>query len=180
MNPMMWSPDIWWTLFERFMAVSLMAIGGAVTLIPDLHRQLVLDQHLLSDNDFTSAFALAQAAPGPNLLFVALMGWYAAGLGGALASMLGMMVPSTTLTLAVSRWISTRRHWLSVRAFQAGLMPVTLGLLLATGAHLAPSFHQQPRALLLSGAIAILVWQTRIGLIWLVAAGGILGGLGLV
>jgi chromate transporter len=180
MSPWIWSPDTWWTLFGHFLSLSLMSIGGAITLVPDMHRRLVTDGGLLSDADFTSAIAIAQAAPGPNVLFVALMGWYAGGLGGAIVSMLGIMLPSTTLALAVSRWVASRRDWLSVQAFQAGMIPVTIGLLLATGWHLAPSAQTQPAALLLSAVVAVLVWRTRIALIWLVAAGAILGGLGLV
>ena len=94
--------------------------------------------------------------------------------------MLGIMIPSTTLALAVARWVSTRRHWLSVQAFQAGMMPVTVGLLLATGWVLAPPLATQPRALLLSVVVALLVWRTKIRLIWLIAAGALLGALGLV
>lgn len=177
MSPLSWSPDIWWTLFGHFMALSLMSIGGAITLVPDMHRRLVVTDHLLSDTDFTSAIALAQAAPGPNVLFVALMGWYSGGLGGAMASMLGVMIPSTTLALAASRWVSTRRHWLSVRAFQDGMTPVTVGLLLATGWLLMPSVDH-PRSMAASIVVAIIVWRTKIRLIWLVAAGALLGGMG--
>lgn len=177
MNPLVWSPDVWWSLFGHFMALSLMSIGGAITLVPDMHRRLVVTEQLLSDTDFTSAIALAQAAPGPNVLFVALMGWYSGGLGGAVVSMLGVMIPSTTLALAASRWVSTRRHWLSVQAFQNGMTPVTVGLLLATGWLLMPTIDH-PRAMVASIAVAIIVWQTKIRLIWLVAAGALLGGFG--
>ncbi|MDO9238080.1 MAG: chromate transporter [Aquabacterium sp.] len=177
---MMWAPERWWTLFEHFLALSLMSIGGAITLVPDMHRRLVVEGGLLSDVDFTASIAIAQAAPGPNVLFVALMGWYSGGIGGAAFSMLGIMLPSTTLTLAVSRWLSTRRTWLSVKAFQAGMVPVTMGLLLATGYLLAPPVQTQARALLLSAIVAVLVWRTRISLIWLVAGGGLVGGLGLL
>ena len=180
MTPLMWSPEVWFALFGHFLALSLMSIGGAITLVPDMHRRLVAGDGLLSDLDFTSAIALAQAAPGPNVLFVALMGWYAGGLGGAVISMLGIMIPSTTLALAVSRWVATRRHWLGVQAFQAGMVPVTIGLLLATGVHLAPSWDTHARGLLLSVAVALVVWRTKIALIWLVAAGALLGALGWV
>jgi len=114
------------------------------------------------------------------VLFVALMGWYSAGLGGALSSMIGVMLPSTTVTLLLSRWVSARRQWLSVQAFQAGLIPVTLGLLLATGALLAPMPAEHPAALALSAVVAVLVWRTRLPLIWLVGSGALLGALGLV
>lgn len=167
------------TLFGHFLALSLMSIGGAITLVPDMHRRLVDDGGWLSDGDFTAAIALAQAAPGPNVLFVALLGWYSAGVAGALVCMLGIMLPSTTLALAASRWVANRRHWLSVQAFQAGMTPVTVGLLLATGWLIAPS-PTQARALLLSVAVAGLVWRTRVRLIWLVAAGATLGALGWV
>jgi chromate transporter len=180
MHPLMWAPELWWTLFGHFVGMSLMSIGGAITLVPDMHRRLVVDSHLLGDLDFTSSIALAQAAPGPNVLFVALLGWYAGGLGGAVVSMLGIMLPSTTLALTVSRWVASRRHWLSVQAFQAGMVPVTIGLLLATGWHLAPPLQTQPRALLLSVAVALLVWRTKVPLIWLVLAGAALGAAGAV
>ncbi len=180
MSPMMWTPELWGQLFLHFLALSLMSIGGAITLVPDMHRRLVVDEHLLTDTEFTSAIALAQAAPGPNVLFVALMGWYGGGLGGALISLLGIMIPSTTLTLAVSRWVASRKSWLGVQAFQAGMVPVTMGLLLATGVLLAPRLDTQPRALLLSVIVALLVWRTKINLIWLVGTGAVLGALGWV
>lgn len=180
MSPWMWAPDTWWTLFQHFIGLSLMSIGGAITLVPEMHRRLVVDDHLLTDTDFTASIALAQAAPGPNVLFVGLFGWYAAGLGGALMSLLGIMIPSTTVALAFARWVSTRRHWLSVQAFQSGMMPVTVGLMLATGWILSPHPTGQPRAFLLSVLVALLVWRTKIRLIWMVAAGAILGALGWV
>lgn len=179
MSTWVWAPDVWWTLFKHFFALSLMSIGGAITLVPDMHRRLVLTDHLLSDTDFTASVALAQAAPGPNVLFVALMGWYSSGLMGAAVSLLGVMIPSTTLALAASRWVSTRKHWIGVQAFQDGMTPVTVGLLLATGWLLMPSL-QNPKALIVSALVAGLVWRTKIRLIWLVLAGALLGGLGII
>lgn len=169
--------DTWLILFGHFMALSLMSIGGAITLVPDMHRRLVEQDQLLTDTDFTSSIALAQAAPGPNVLFVAMMGWYAAGLGGALISLIGVMIPSTTVALLAARWVSTRRHWLSVQAFQQGMAPVTVGLLLATGVLLMPPLDA-PAAWFTSVVVAMLVWRTRIRLIWLVAAGATLGAMG--
>ncbi|WP_290870853.1 chromate transporter [Aquabacterium sp.] len=179
MTPLMWAPEAWLTLFWEFIKLSLMCIGGAVSLLPEMHHRLVNETHLLSEADFTAAVALAQASPGPNVMFVALMGWYSAGLGGALSSLFGVMLPSTTLALSVSRWVETHRERRGVQAFQAGMMPVTVGLLLATGWLLSPSW-QAPRALVLSVIVALLVWRTKVPLIWLVGTGALLGGLGLL
>ena len=174
-----WDPATWLTLFGHFLALSLMSIGGAITLVPDMHRRLVVEDHLLSHDHFTAAVALAQAAPGPNVLFVALMGWYGGGAVGAVVSMLGIMLPSATLTLMVSRWVATHKEHLMVRAFQSGMTPVTVGLLLATGWVLTPPI-EHTRALVLSVVVAVLVWRTRLSLIWLVAAGALLGAMGWV
>jgi chromate transporter len=69
------APADWIGLFTHFTALSLLAVGGVITTVPDMQRYLVADQHWLTDSQFTSSIALAQAAPGPNVLFVALMGW---------------------------------------------------------------------------------------------------------
>lgn len=174
-----WQPDTWAALFSHFLAWSLMSIGGAITLVADMHRTLVTETHLLTEAQFTASIALAQAAPGPNVLFVALLGWHSGGLIGAFVSLLGIMLPSTTLALLASRWVASRRHQPGVQAFQAGMMPVTIGLLLATGWLLTPALPHA-NALLLSATVAVLVWRTRIALIWLVAAGALLGAMGLV
>ena len=107
-------------LFLRFLMLSLLSIGGAITAAPEMHRYLVGQQGWLSDTQFTSSIALAQAAPGPNILFVAVLGWNVAGPLGALATMAGIMLPSTTLVLAATRWAREHKHTVGVRAFTAG------------------------------------------------------------
>ena len=69
------TPADWLTLFTHFASLSLLAVGGAITTAPDMHRFLVTEQQWLTDAQFTSSIAIAQAAPGPNVLFVALVGW---------------------------------------------------------------------------------------------------------
>ena len=69
------APADWLDLLAHFLSLSLLAVGGAISTAPDMHRYLVDARHWLSEGQFTSSIALAQAAPGPNVLFVALMGW---------------------------------------------------------------------------------------------------------
>lgn len=169
----------WWDLLAHFLVLSLLSVGGAITVVPDMHRYLVGQTGLLNDAQFNASIAIAQASPGPNVLFVAVMGWQAAGWLGTLATLLGIMLPSTTLALAAARWGHTRADWRSIRAFRAGMAPVTIGLLVATGWILmgdAPGW----RTALLTAASALLVWRTRLHLLWLIAAGAVLGATGLV
>lgn len=187
----------WLALLTHFMSLSLLAVGGVVSTAPDMHRYLVDGKHWLSDGQFASSIALAQAAPGPNLLFVALLGWnvginaaggvgagvnaWAYGLFGVLLAMVGITLPSTTLTFAAARWGQQNRELRAVRAFKQGLAPIVVALLLATGWILAAGHGSLVRnwpLWLLTALSALLVWRTRLHLLWLLGAGGLLGWLG--
>lgn len=172
------------SLFLHFLTLSLLSIGGAISTVPEMHRFLVDRHGWLTDAGFTSSIALAQAAPGPNILFVAVLGFNVAGLPGAAASMAGIMLPSTLLTLTATRWMREHRGHIGIRAFSAGLMPLTLGLLLATGWLLALPFLRADAhrwgALALIAATVVLTLRTKLGLVWMVLGGGVLGALGWV
>ena len=189
-------PLDWLNLFFYYISISLLAVGGAIATAPDMHRFLVERQGWLTDLQFNASIAIAQAAPGPNVLFIALLGWNvginAGGAGpagwascalGMVLSMVGIMLPSTTLTWLATRWGHRNRERRSVRAFKQGMAPVVIGLLLAT-AWLLSSAHSNPATdlaqWLLTAVCALLVWRTRLHLLWLLGAGALLGALGLV
>ncbi len=181
----------WFALFMNYLMLSLMSVGGAITTLPEMHRYLVDQQHWLSDQQFTSSIAIAQASPGPNVLFVALMGWnigmnaggVSTALLGVLINMTGILLPSTTLAYLTARWAHRNRELRAVRAFKAGMSPLVIALLISTGWILA-SAHNDPgrdAALwLLTGVSALIIWRTRMHLLWLLAAGAVLGVLGCV
>ncbi|MEY4561253.1 MAG: hypothetical protein RLZZ618_530 [Pseudomonadota bacterium] len=177
MNTALGLPELF-QLFLHFLVLSLLAVGGAITTAPDMHRYLVSEQHWLNEAQFNASIALAQAAPGPNVLFVAVLGYNTAGLAGAAAAMLGMMLPSTTLALWATRWGRSRQETRGVRAFTTGMAPMTLGLLLATGWVLAEPSKDHAGALALVAVSAVVMARTRLSPMWLVGLGAIVGGLG--
>ena len=189
-------PLDWLNLFLYFLSISLLAVGGAIATAPDMHRFLVERQGWLTELQFNTSIVLAQAAPGPNVLFIALLGWNlglnAGGatplawafcaLGVALC-MLGVLLPSCILTWAATRWAHRNRERRSVRAFKQGMAPLVIGLILATAWVLARAHGDVARdwpLWLLSAATTLLVWRTRIHLLWLLGAGALLGALGWV
>ena len=167
-----------WSLFLHFGMLSLLAIGGAITTAPDMQRYVVGERGWLSDAQFTASVAIAQAAPGPNVLFVAVVGWNIAGLAGVLATMAGSLLPSTTLALAATRFGDQHRASRAMRAFTAGLAPLTLGLLLATGWILTEPVRDSVGAMLLVPFTVVMLVKTKISPIWLVAAGALVGAAG--
>jgi len=140
----------------------------------------VIDQHWITDSQFTASVALAQAAPGPNVLFVAVLGWNVAGATGAMVTMLGIMLPSTTLALWATRWGVKRRDTLAVRAFTGGLAPLTIGLLLATGWVLTDPARGHWGLMALVAMTVLVMLRSRLSPIWMVAAGMLAGALGWV
>ena len=186
-------------LLGCFVTLSLLSVGGAITTVPEMHRYLVAQNPWLTDSQFSASIALAQAAPGPNVLFVAVLGWnvgMASGGGPAngplpwalasaamAVSMVGIIIPSTTLTFFAARWGQRNRERPEVRAFKQSMAPVVIALLIATGWLLTASHNnlqQAPLLWLLTVASALLVWKTRIHLLWLIGAGALAGFLGLV
>jgi len=171
-------------LFTHFLILSLLSVGGVMSTVPDMHRYIVAEHHWLTDAQFTASIALAQAAPGPNVLFIAVLGWNVAGPLGALATMSGILIPCTLLALWATRWGAQRRETRFVRAFTAGLTPLTLGLLFATGWVLAVPYLLAPAHRW--GALALIVislavtLRTRLSPTWLVALGALAGALGFV
>ncbi|WP_372660968.1 chromate transporter [Hydrogenophaga sp.] len=189
----------WLDLFNHFASLSLLAVGGAITTAPDMHRYLVYEHGWISDAQFTSSIALSQAAPGPNVLFVALLGWNVGlnaggGMGagpsawvlallGVLVTMVAILLPSSVLTYSATRWAHHNRTLRPVRAFKAGMAPIVIALLIATGWVLIAARDVPARdwpLWLLMAVATLVVWRTRLHLLWLIGAGAVLGALGVV
>lgn len=185
----------WLILFLNMASFSLMAVGGIITLAPEMQRFLVLEKSWLNDLQFNASIAIAQSAPGPNLLFVALFGWHVGinstpelylqpllGTLGALISLLGLIIPSTTLTFITARWAQKNKELRIVRAFKQGLAPIVISMLLATCWLLASperNIQLDWPLLFLAGFIAILTMKTKIHILWMLGMGAILGAMGL-
>ncbi len=181
----------WLQLFLHFLVLSLLSVGGAISTAPDMHRYLVDQQNWLTDSQFNTAIAIAQASPGPNVLFVALMGWQIGlnngglltGLLGTFITMLGILLPSTTLTYSAARWSHDNRDKRAVRAFKLGMAILVPALLIST-AWLLVSAYANPSTdwpLWLTALVAtLIVWKTRTHILGLLGMGALLGALGIL
>jgi chromate transporter len=145
-------------LAAQFGLLSLLSVGGYVTVLPDVHRQLVITRGLLDDASFAQAVALGQASPGPNIIVIGVLGYAAAGPWGLVACLGGILLPSTLLVVYAGRWARGHaEHW-ALRAFKAGTPPLLVGLTAASAWLLAlptvsQSLEHWPRNL---GAVALL------------------------
>jgi chromate transporter len=173
-------PPVLVELAAQFLLLSMLSIGGANAIIPELHRRAVEVEHWMTDADFAQLFALSQAAPGPNVLIVSLIGWKVAGVVGGVVAMLAMSGPSSILTYAIAHaWERFRDEPWRI-AIQRGLAPVTVGLILASGYVLTRAADQSWMAYAITGATLLLGLATSVHPLWFLGVAAILGAAGLV
>ncbi|MBV9249044.1 MAG: chromate transporter [Acetobacteraceae bacterium] len=163
-----------------FAQLSLLAFGGTNSVLPEMQRQVVEVHPWLTAREFASLFALAQAAPGPNMLVVTLVGWQVAAVPGALVTTVAVSLPSSILTFAVGgMWQRFRSNpWR--QAIQAGLLPVTAGLVLASAALLTQATTVSCGAAVVTAAAVLLFLLTRLHPLLLLAGAAAIGAAGLV
>ncbi|MBV8168601.1 MAG: chromate transporter [Alphaproteobacteria bacterium] len=172
--------DVLPQLALHFALLSLIAVGGANTVVPEMHHWLVESTGWLSDGDFADLYAIAQVAPGPNLLIVTLLGWKLSGLVGALVATVSVCLPSGVLAYGAGQaWHRFRgAPWRA--AIQNGLAPLTVGLVLATGYILARAADQTVAGVAVTAVTVALVTMTKVHPLLLLAVAGVLGAMGVV
>jgi chromate transporter len=180
LGPIDLGPTEWWALFLHFTMLSLLAIGGAITTVPDMHRFVVVERQWLNDAELGASVALAQAAPGPNVLFVAVIGFNVAGLVGVIATLGGSLLPSAVLAVAAGRYGRDRKDRRSVQAFTQGLAPLTIGLLIATSWILTEPTRSSAVAWALFLGTMLWMIRTRHSPLWPIAVGALAGAMGWV
>lgn len=158
-----------------FTQLSVLAFGGGNTILPEMQREVVQVHHWMSAEEFSALFALAQAAPGPNMMIVPLVGWQVAGWAGLLVSSLAKFGPSSLITLvALGGWKRYKdrpwRQWV-----QRGLVPVTVGLVVSSGLLIAKATATNMSLAGVIGVCTLLALSKRLHPLWVLAVGATLG-----
>ncbi|SAL76088.1 chromate transporter [Caballeronia terrestris] len=163
------------SLAAIFSQLSLLAFGGGNTILPEMQRQVVEVHQWMSKADFSALFALAQAAPGPNMMVVTLIGWHVAGWPGVIVTSIAKFGPSSLVTIAAMHaWERFKDHpWR--RFIQSGLVPMTAGLVAASAALIAEASDRTWLLGAITAGVAVLSYRTKLHPLWLLAAGSLIG-----
>jgi chromate transporter len=172
--------DILITLALQFAIMSLLALGGANAVVPEIHRQTVELRGWMDERQFADMFAIAQAAPGPNVMLVTLVGYHVAGFAGAFITTLAMCGPTAVLALYLGRTWDRFKDAPWRMAVQAGLVPVSVGLLAASAIVITRAADRNWVAVIVTVATAAVAYWTRLNPLWLIAIAGLAGLTGLV
>lgn len=172
--------NVLFTMAWTFGLMSLLAIGGANSTIPEMHRVAVEVRHWMTDAQFADMFAIAQLSPGPNVLIVTLIGYHVAGIAGALVATFAMCGPSAVFAYFVSNMLarSSQSRWPAI--LQAALVPISIGLMCASGLILTLTSDRSWIAAVLTMGAAVVALMTRVNPLWVLVVGGILGFAGIV
>jgi chromate transporter len=162
-------------LFVNFALLSFLAIGGANALIPEIHRQMVELHGWIGDREFGELFAIAQAAPGPNVVFVTLLGYRVAGIFGALAATAAIVAPACALTYVVSRVFERFKdsEWRNI--LQDALVTVTIGLIAASAFVIVRAADHDWKTFAITAASFVITYWTRASPLVPIAAAAVVG-----
>lgn len=167
-------------LFTHFALLSLVSFGGIGALLPEIHRYVVESHGWLTSRQFTDAYAIGQASPGPNMMYLALIGWLVSGWIGAVAVTAGLVLPPALVTLALLRLEARHPDSRVSRVVRRGLAPITIGLVLASGLTLVRAIDTDWRTFLVTAITVAIVLRTRANPLLLIAIGAVLGLTGVV
>ncbi len=171
---------VWLALFGQFFLLCAISVGGTNTVMPDMHRFVVEEHGWISDRQFADLYALAQAAPGPNALWVTLIGLQVDGWRGAAATTLALLIPSTALSFAAVTLHARHPHSQLGIALRRGLAPIAVGLMFSSGWLLLRSASDQWQGYAITLATLVAVLRTRLNPLWLIAGGAACGVAGFV
>jgi chromate transporter len=172
--------DILVTLAVQFAIMSLLALGGANAVVPEMHRQAVELHGWMNERQFADMFAISQVAPGPNVMIVTLIGYHVAGFSGALITTLAMCGPTAVLAHFLGRIWDRFKDAPWRIAVQEGLVPISVGLVGASAIVLTRAADHSWMAGAITAATAAITYWTRWNPLWLIAMAALVGLAGLV
>ena len=167
------------TLAGYFAVMSLFAIGGANSAVPEMHRLAVEVERWMTEQQFADMFAIAQVTPGPNVIIVTLIGYHVAGLVGALVTTAAMCGPTCVLAFFVGDAWERFKHAPWRAAIQGGLVPISIGLIAASAFVVASVAAHNFAAMSVVLVSAVVSYATRLNPLWIFAAAALIGLIGL-
>lgn len=158
-----------------FSLLSLISVGGIPVVMPELQRLVVDVKGWLSPEEFIQAFAVGQAAPGPNVLIASLIGWKVAGIPGAVVALAAICGPAAVIAWWVSDLWERFKDTPWRRAIQKAIAPVVVALILSSGFVIATPGAPDWRLWLIAGSSAAAMLFSKLNPLWLLGGGGVLG-----
>ena len=168
------------SLFIKLSAFSALAFGGINALLPALYDLSVNQEHWLNTQTFADFFAIAQAAPGPNLMTVTLIGWHVSGVIGAIVASIAICWPSSIMVFFLQRYISNLRNPITKKTIQFAASALAVGLVLGSAWDISQQINHSVAAFALTLIAIAVMLLSRWHPLYLIVIGAVLGVLGFI
>lgn len=165
-------------LAKTFTLISIISFGGATAAIPEIHRQIVETLHWMDEPTFANLLAVAQVAPGPNVLIVGMIGWQVAGGAGLAVAMSAMLIPSCSLAFFANRAMQRFSSVQAVAAARRALGPVAVGLILASGLVLSQAADRGAMTAVITAGMTLFIILSRANPLFGILLAALLGFIG--
>lgn len=163
-----------WQLFLSFLKIGAFTFGGGYAMIPIIEREVIDRRGWVARADFLDLLTLAQSAPGPISLNTAVfVGYKLRGIGGALAALAGIVLPSFVIILLIALFFNEIRHNAWVDAAFRGMRPAVVALIVAPVLSLSRGMHRAMYIVIVAAAVAI--WAAGWSPMLILAAGAVGG-----
>ncbi|HKD44727.1 MAG TPA: chromate transporter [Candidatus Angelobacter sp.] len=166
-------------LIRVFAYLSLLTVGGGMAAFPELKVLTVEVHHWLTFPQLIHLYSVGQMAPGPNMMMIVSIGQWAAGFAGALAVLIAFFLPTALLALIIGRLWTHLAKWPWRISIQRGLVPVSIGLLLAGCLTMAKGAVTGWVTTAITLVVFAVLLKTRINPALLILGGAVVGFLAL-
>jgi chromate transporter len=153
--------------------VGALSYGGGFVIVPLMQADAVERHHWMTDVEFLNAVALGQVTPGPVTHTIAVVGYAAGGVGGALLAAAVAFAPSFAFVLIGAARFDALRGDERAQAFFGGAGPAAIGAILGSAIPLALALDEAWQYAVLAGAAALLLLARRSVVLTLLCAGAV-------
>ena len=158
-------------LFWTYLKIGTFTLGGGYAMLPLIQREVVDRKGWIDEEEFLNMIALAQAAPGLIAVNSAIfIGWRVGGWKGVCGAVLGAVLPSFLIILAIAMVFQNWKELPAVEAAFKGIRPAVVALIAAPLVKMAKSAKIGWITALIPIAAALLIWLGHVNPVWVILA----------
>lgn len=158
-------------LFLTYLKIGTFTLGGGYAMLPLIQHEVVDRKGWIDEEEFLNMIALAQAAPGLIAVNSAIfIGWRVGGWKGVCGAVLGAVLPSFLIILAIAMVFQDWKELPAVEAAFKGIRPAVVALIAAPLFKMAKSAKIGWITALIPIAAALLIWLGHVNPVWVILA----------
>lgn len=163
--------SLFFQLFWTYLKIGTFTLGGGYAMLPLIQREVVDRQRWIDEEEFLNMIALAQAAPGLIAVNSAIfIGWRIGGWRGVAGAVLGAVLPSFLIILAIAMVFSEWKELPAVEAAFKGIRPAVVALIAAPLVKMAKSAKISWLTALIPIVAALVIWLLHVSPVWVILA----------